>query len=408
MKTITSFILTIVSVSISFNAQEARHHNLCTTEKVKDQRDKTSNIKGNTIGQKLEGLLFWSQQEKERRFPLMQSIFPSLPVSSGRSIQSLKQGKKIQPVWEDATTLDTYMKDNHIKGIIVLKDGKIRLEKYDKGVNQHTLWTSFSVAKSVSSMLVGIALKNGDIKSLDDVLEQYIPELKGYDYGKISIRQLLTMTSGINWNEDYQDSQSDVAQMYLNPCQGQEAHILSYMKPLPSKTPPGTEWNYNTGETDLLGILLQKATGKSLASYLSENIWIPFGMQQCAFWLTDECSGLNIGGSGLSASLRDYAGLGALMLQNGQKNGVSVFSEEWLEQATTPLHSLDKQGSGYGYLWWCNPDGSYAAYGLFGQMIYVNPQEQLVIAQVAAWPKSGGKDLSKNRADFIKAIRKAL
>ncbi len=117
------------------------------------------------------------------------------------------------------------------------------------------------------------------------------------------------MTSGIEWNEDYEDHDSDVAQMYLSPCENTEAHILTYMKPLKFAHKPGTHWNYSTGETDLVGILVQKATGISLAEYLSEKIWKPFDMESDAYWLADECSHLNLGGSGLSASLRDFARL---------------------------------------------------------------------------------------------------
>src|SRR5699024_10702936 len=278
------------------------------------------------------------------------------------------------PKWEDKTTLESYIEENRVGGIVVLQDDKIKLEVYGEGVNKNTLWTSYSVAKSISSLLVGVALKEGDISSLDDKLEKYIPELKGKDYGKVSVRQLLTMTSGIDWNEDYADPNSDVAQMYLQPCEGEVAHILPYMKSLEFSHQPGEKWNYSTGETDLVGILIQKATGKDMGTYLSEKIWKPWGMQQCAFWLADECSDMNIGGSGLSASVRDYARLGTLMLKDGKIDGESLVSDEWLADATSLLYQVNDQGGGYGYLWWKNSDGSYAAHGIFGQMIYVNPE----------------------------------
>jgi len=372
--------------------------------KITDSRDQIQNIPGTTMGQKLESLLFWSQEEKERRFPMMQSIYPSLPVEKGSHPYPFKIGKTIHPEW-DNTNIDKYILENHISGVIVIKDDKIRLEQYGKNANAHSLWTSFSVAKSVSSMLVGIALKEGYISSLDDALEKYIPELKGEDYGKVSIRQLLTMTSGIAWNEDYEDHQSDVAQMYLQPCMNNEPHILTYMKPLKAVAKPGEKWNYSTGETDLVGILLQKATGKSLAQYLSEKIWKPYGMQDCAYWLADECSMMNIGGSGLSASLRDFARLGMLMLSQQNMKHPNIISEKYMNQATDLLQPIGDQGSGYGFLWWKDADGSYAAFGIFGQMIYINPKEKLIIAQNAAWPKAGSKELSRKRAEFIKAVR---
>src|SRR5699024_8037558 len=202
----------------------------CPTANFKKGQQERTQIPGKTMGQKLESLLFWSQEEKEGRFPIMQQIFPSKQVAAGTKTYSLEKGKSITPKWKDETTLSTYMKINHIAGVIVLKNNKIRLEKYADGVDENTVWTSFSMAKSVSSMLLAIALKEGDIQDMDDALAQYIPELKGYDYGKVTVRQLLTMTSGIAWNEDYEDKNADVAQMYLQPCRGDESHILSYMK----------------------------------------------------------------------------------------------------------------------------------------------------------------------------------
>ncbi|MGO2294722.1 MAG: serine hydrolase domain-containing protein [Psychroflexus halocasei] len=394
--------LFLIIQSIAIQAQECRSFD---EDFIRKERE---NIPGETMGQKLESLLFWSQKEKERRFPMMYGIYPSLEVKTDKNILNLESSNEVEPEWEDGTTLKTYMSENHIAGVIVLKDEEIRLEKYANNVDEKTLWTSFSMAKSVSSMLLGVALKEGDIKSLDDQLKKYIPEFEGYDYGEVSVRQLLSMTSGIAWSEDYEDPNSDVAQMYQNPCVGNESHILTYMKSLEFKHEPGTHWNYSTGETDLVGILIQKATGKSLAEYLSEKIWKPWGMEHCAYWLVDECSNLNIGGSGLSASLRDYARLGHLMLNKGQREGMRLLSEEWMSDATSLLQQTDEQGGGYGYLWWRFKNGSYAAVGIFGQMLYVNPDQNLVIAQVAAWPKASSKELVKERLGFIKAVEKGL
>lgn len=379
----------------------------CKIGVIEDMRDVVDSIPGETMGQKLESLLFWGQEEKERRFSIMHKIFPNKVVPAGKTISALEKGEVITPEWEDTTDLKSYIKSNHIGGVLVLKEGKIRLEQYGEGFDKHTLWTSYSVAKSVSSMLVGAALKEGSIEHLEDPLEKYIPEFKGYDYGKVTVHQLLTMTSGIGWNEDYEDHHSDVAQMYLQPCEGDEAHIISYMKQLKFTHTPGEYWNYSTGETDLVGILVQKATGKNLGEYLSEKIWQPYGMQQCGYWLADECSGLNIGGSGLSSSLRDYARLGELMRKGGVIEGKSIFDKQWLENATKPLFETG-EGGGYGYLWWNNPNGSYMAIGIFGQFIYINPKEDLVIAQIAAWPRAGSEDLSVGRMAFIEAVRKSL
>ncbi|QAA81229.1 class C beta-lactamase-related serine hydrolase [Aequorivita sp. H23M31] len=404
MVSIKNLLFTLFSI-LGLLICSAQDCQLVETDKFVHER---TIIPGTTMGQKLESLLFWSQDEKESRFPAMQYIFPSIQVSKSSQPFPLKQGGSISPQWKDRTTLTSYMDSNRIKGIIVLQDGNIKLEKYADGIDEKTLWTSFSMAKSVSSMLLGVALKEGDIKNMDDRLERYIPEFLGHDYGKVTVRQLLTMTSGIAWNEDYEDPNSDVAQMYQQPCVNREDHILTYMKPLKFVYEPGTHWNYSTGETDLVGILIQKATGKSLSEYLSEKIWQPFGMEHCAYWLADECSNLNIGGSGLSASLRDYSRLGLLMLNRDVQDEKNIFSKEWLDDATSLLYPVNDQGDGYGYLWWRFKDGNYAAVGIFGQMIYVNPDKNLVIAQIAAWPHAGSKELGHGRQAFINAVLNAL
>ena len=401
-KTTLILFLSLTLGSLSLTAQNTQ------TQKVKSPHNELVEIPGKTMGQKLESLLFWSQQERERRFPIMYDIFPSIAISSTPESTSLKEDNPITPKWEDDTTLEAYMKEHHVQGVIVIKDNQIRLEKYAGRSSKQTLWTSFSVAKSVSSMLVGAALQDGAIESLQDPLKKYIHELNGYDYGEVTVGQLLTMTSGIDWNEDYEDPNSDVAQMYKAECQGTQAHILTYMKPLKFAHKPGTHWNYSTGETDLVGILVQKATGVSLAEYISQKIWKPYKMEYPGYWLADECSDLNLGGSGLSASLRDFARLGMLMLDKGQIEDQKVLSDKWLKDATSLLYPTNEKGDGYGYLWWVFKDGSYGAFGIFGQMIYINPHKNLVIAQNAAWPKAGSKELTQQRQAFIDAVQRVI
>ncbi|MHC5310927.1 serine hydrolase domain-containing protein [Myroides sp. LJL116] len=395
-------LLFLSFTSLSLTAQDGQ------SLQVKSAKNELAQIPGQTMGQKLESLLFWSQEETERRFPIMYAIFPSIPIAAAEVTTPLKTGENITPKWQDNTSLDTYMEDNSVQGVIVIKDNQIRLEKYGKESNQKTRWTSFSVAKSVSSMLVGAALQDGSIESLEDPLKKYIHEFNGHDYGEVTVGQLLTMTSGIDWNEDYEDPDSDVAQMYKADCQGSESHILTYMKPLKFAHKPGTHWNYSTGETDLVGILVQKATGQSLSEYISQKIWKPYGMEYSAYWLADECSNDNLGGSGLSASLRDFSRLGMLMLDKGKVEDKQILAQEWLKDATTILYPTNDKGDGYGYLWWVSEDGSYGAFGIFGQMIYINPHKNLVIAQMAAWPKAGSKELTEQRQAFIDAVQRVI
>jgi len=212
----------------------------------------------------------------------------------------------------------------------------------------------------------------------------------------------------VHWNEDYADAKSDVAQMYLGTCVDGQAHILSYLKKQPRQWPAGTHFNYNTAETDLLGILVQRATHHSLAAYLSQTIWKPYGMAADAYWIKDECDGSDTGGSGLSATLGDYARLGQFMLDGGRIDGKPVVARAWLDGALHRQENVDDPDRGYGYLWWTDNDGSYAAIGIFGQMVYVDPARQLVIAQVGAWPHATSDELVAARREFVASVKRAV
>ncbi|MCZ7562325.1 MAG: beta-lactamase family protein [Burkholderiaceae bacterium] len=184
-----------------------------------------------------------------------------------------------------ALDVDAYMAGQRSSALLVVHDGKVRLERYGLDFDASGRWTSFSVAKSITSTLVGAALREGFIRSMDDKVSDYIPDMKGSAYDDVSIRQLLTMTSGVRWNEDYSDPNSDVARFNNHkPEDGVDA-LVSYLRRLPRDVPAGTRWLYSTGETNLVGILLGAATKKPLSECLSEKIWKPAGMEQQATWI---------------------------------------------------------------------------------------------------------------------------
>lgn len=359
-----------------------------------------------SVGQQREDVLSWSQARRTADFSRMYEIFPADRVAHGSQVHALPKGAALAPRWTDRTTLASYMTQHHLAGVMVLQHGRIRLQRYAPGFGPGQRWTSFSVAKSVTSTLLGIALRRGDIRSLDDTLDTYIPQLRHSAYAKVTVEQLLTMTSGVRWNEDYADPHSDVAQMYRSACENGQPHVISYLAKLPRAWPAGTHWNYNTAETDLLGILVQRATGKSLASYLSQTIWKPYGMASDAYWLKDECDGSDTGGSGLSATLADYARIGQFMLDGGHIDGRPVIAEAWMHGALRRQQDVDSPGRGYGYLWWTDADGSYAAIGIFGQLVYVDPARRLVIVQVGAWPQATSKALMASRQAFVAAVQR--
>ncbi|MGA7437980.1 MAG: serine hydrolase [Luteibacter sp.] len=352
-------------------------------------------------------VLFWNQAQREANFRAMDTQYASNVVKHGVA-HPLPAGKPIVPAFDDGISLDGYMADHHVAGIMVVQDGKVRLERYGLGVDARTRWTSFSVAKSFTSTLVGAALRDGAIHSLDDKVVRYIPELAAGAYRDVSVRQLLTMTSGVRWNEDYSDPHSDVAQMYEGRRVPGEPLLVTYMAPLPRAFAPGERWVYKTGETDLIGILVNRATGKTLADYLSEKIWRPYGMASDALWLKDDVDGTEAGGSGVSATLGDYARLGQFLLDGGIAGGKPVLAEGWLADATKKHADIGTQGRGYGYQWWTWDSGAFAGIGIFGQLLHVDPTRHLVIVQLAAWPVATDDAQAKARGDFVRAVTRAI
>lgn len=352
-------------------------------------------------------VLFWNQPQREAHFRAMETQYASNGVKHGIA-HPLPAGAPLVPAFDDGTTLDTYMAAHHVAGLMVLHDGKVRLERYGLGADARTRWTSFSVAKSFTSTLVGAALRDGAIHSLDDKVTRYIPELAAGAYRDVSVRQLLTMTSGVRWNEDYADPRSDVAQMYEGHRVAGEPLLVTYMAPLPREFAPGERWVYKTGETDLIGILVARATGKTLAAYLSEKIWKPYGMASDALWLKDAVDGTEAGGSGVSATLGDYARLGQFLLEGGHAGGKAVLADGWLADATKKHADIGMPGRGYGYQWWTWDNGAFAGIGIFGQLLYVDPARHLVIVQLAAWPVATDDAQAKARGDFVQAVVRAI
>jgi CubicO group peptidase (beta-lactamase class C family) len=348
-------------------------------------------------------VLFWNQPQREAAFRAMETHYASNVVHHGQAYP-LPVGPALRPRFADGTTLDRYMADHHVAGIMVVQHGRVRLERYGLGAGPATRWTSFSVAKSFTSTLVGAALHDGAIHGLDDRVTRYIPELATGAYRDVTVRQLLTMTSGVRWNEDYADPRSDVARMYEGTRQPGVPLLVSYMSVLPRQFPPGQRWVYKTGETDLVGILVTRATGKTLAAYLAEKVWQPYGMAADALWLKDDVDGTEAGGSGVSATLGDYARFGQFLLDGGRAGGRQVLGDGWLADATAKHADIGAPGRGYGYQWWTYDDGAFAGIGIFGQLLYVDPARQLVIVQLAAWPVATSDDQAGARAAFVKAV----
>lgn len=352
-------------------------------------------------------VLFWSVPQRDAAFRALDRL-PILAkahvVKAGGTPSPLPPGTPL------AVPMDVgaYMAGQRAAALLILQDGKLRLERYGLDFDAQGRWTSFSVAKSMTSTLMGAAVRDGAIRSLDDKVSDYIQEMKGSAYDQVSIRQLLTMTSGVMWNEDYADPNSDVARFNNHKPEEGVDSLVSYLRKLPRAAPAGTRWNYSTGETNLVGLLLSRATGKPLATYLSEKIWVPAGMEQQATWLLSR-TGQEISGCCIQAATRDFARFGQFILDGAKVKGQPVVADGWLAEATTRRTDIGQPGRGYGYQWWTYDDGSFAARGIFGQGIFIDPKRKLVIASNGDW--AGG---ANNRADvearevFYKAVQKAI
>ncbi|MBC5768034.1 serine hydrolase domain-containing protein [Ramlibacter albus] len=352
-------------------------------------------------------LLFWSQDQRDAAFRALDRL-PILakarPIPASGKPSPLPQGAPLKLPLD----MDAYMAGQRAAGIVIVHDGKIRFERYGLGFDGDGRWTSFSVAKSMTSTLVGAALRDGHIKSMDDKVSTYIPQMKGSAYDDVSIRQLLTMTSGVQWNEDYSDPNSDVARFNNHkPEEGVDA-LVSYLRKLPRAAPAGTRWNYSTGETNLVGILVSNATKKPLADYLSEKIWQPAGMEQQATWILSK-TGKEISGCCIQAATRDFARFAQFIANGAQVDGQPIVPDGWLAEATSQRVPTDQPGRGYGYQWWTWDDGTFTAVGIFGQGLLVDTKRKLVIASNANWA-GGARDpkASAARQAFYKAVQKAI
>ena len=351
--------------------------------------------------------LFMSQAERRIAFAHFDVLFPTRVIrSSGEASPLPSAPVDLSSVRFTANETDMALGElldsEHLMGLLVVQYGKVLMEHYaaDHGVD--VPWVTFSVTKSVTSLLIGTAIHDGYIDSVADPIVKYLPRLAGSEYGESRVQDILQMASGIAWNEDYEDPQSDVARAAaLNGVA-----LTDYLAQLPRVASPGTRFNYNTAESNLLGEVLRSAIGMNAAPYLSQKIWQPMGMESDANWLLSLPEDRETGGCCISATLRDYARLGLLALSDGVlPDGTRVLPEDWMAASTAPSQGYE----GYGYKWWLDEDGRYGAYGIFGQTIAVDPKAKLVIAvhsnAQAASGSADGQELEAALAAISEHLR---
>jgi len=348
---------------------------------------------------KLERLMIaqsmFSGADQVDHFRTMAQVFPSRVIPAAKEPSLFESGEALSLpdsyVFNGQTrNTSAFLNETDTTGLLVLKDSRIVYEKYWRGVDATTHWISFSMCKSFVSALIGIAVSEGAIASINDPVTRYAPELAGSAYDGVRIKDILQMSSGASWNEDYSDWNSDINRFGRTFAFG--GSLDNFVKTLKPEHKPGTFNRYNSMDTQVLGLMLRHATGKSLTDYLSEKLWNPLGMESNVEWVTDD-DGAEFAAGGLNATLRDYARLGELYRNNGNWHGHQIVDANWVKASITPdapqLQPGKRNNSdstlGYGFQWWV-PDnrGDFSAIGIYNQFVYVSADRHLVIAKISA------------------------
>lgn len=343
-------------------------------------------------------------------FHNMDQLFQTRPVPRSGPVAPLAHADAALPeavIGGKRMTEDQWEDRTYTSAFLVMRDGKILHESYRNNTDAGTHYISFSMAKTITSMLVGIAVGQGAIHSIDDPAVLYVPELKGSGYDGVTIRQLLEMRSGVDYEEryDFGAKPSIAAQIFLNAIASNKERFADMAPRLGRKRAPGSHFNYSTLDTSVLGWVLERATKKPLADFTAQYLWQPMGMESYGFWLADGAPGVGreLNGMGYNATLRDFARLGEMMLDQGRFNGHQIVPADWVRQATTMIPNADPGAppppaavtspfarSGYGFqIWKLDETGAYTALGLQGQFIYVHPATHTVIVKLSFFPEEG-------------------
>ncbi|WP_421795007.1 serine hydrolase domain-containing protein [Haliscomenobacter sp.] len=311
--------------------------------------------------------------------------FQSRPLKRGAdtfSFPKASRGKVPKEIYNGP--FDQYLEDHKTVAFLIIKNDTIQYEKYFKGYDHESIVPSFSMAKSVTSILIGCAIDEGLIQSVDEPIVKYIPELNKVGFDRVTIKHLLQMTSGIQFNESYANPFGDAASFYYG------LNLRKQIEKMKLKSEPGKQFEYISGNTQLLGLILERVLkGKTVTQYLQEKLWTPLGMEYDASWSIDrKKNGLEKTFCCLNARARDFAKIGRLYKNEGNWNGQQIVSQAWVE-ASTKLDTTNGSVRYYQYQWWLpTPGEDFMAEGILGQFVYVNPAKDLIIVRLG---KNEGK-----------------
>ena len=369
---------------------------------------------------------FLEPEDRAAKFQRPDQVFPHRVATASPNPLPLPQaelpaGFDIRYEWQGNTYgIDEFNERTNTNALLILKDGKIVREIYRHGSTPETRFISFSTGKSFTSTLVGMAIEDGYIDSVDEPLTNYLPALIGSAYDGVTIKDALQMSSGVEWNEEsyeFTDMSMPLSRHWEMSMVQHRYRYVEGANELARVHEPGTHYNYNTLETCLLGWLVENATGMRLTSYMQERLWHPAGMEFDAAWMLDGQPevGRELSGGMLAATLRDYGRYGLLMMNGGRAGDRQVISAEWVREATTPDRDAVAYGNlyedyplGYGYQWWLFPNGRFEGQGVYGQFIYVAPEDDVVIIKLSHWPDAWVDEAELESYAFFDAAIEAL
>ncbi|MDG1825766.1 MAG: serine hydrolase [Henriciella sp.] len=331
-----------------------------------------------------------------------------LPVSEGAL-----SGFTFEHEGATKTLADMYT-DMETSGMVILHRGQVVHESYGRGADVGTRFTTWSLVKSITSTLVGAAIADGKIKSVDDKLETYLPEVKGTDYEGVTIKQALQMSSGIRYDPKlFEGDMSDTVHVMTNSVVTGKKTAFELALKFKRENEPGTDFNYNTAESQVLIELVRRATGMDAADYLEQKIWRPLGMEHDAGWIIDNPgpNGAEVGGAMFNSALRDWARFGLFIEQGGNWNGEQILPVDWVDRATVsdephimPGEVHPNKNRGYAWHWWTYADGTFTASGANGQSLYIDRQNDIVVARSSAWPAGYVREYDDQTFAMYKAL----
>ena len=329
-------------------------------------------------------------------------LYPTRTVSVSETHQPLLrndaalEGFTYQYEGETRDLADLYT-EMETSGLMIIHDGEVVHESYGRGADAGTRFTTWSLVKSITSTLVGVAVADGKIDSVDDQLVKYLPEVAGTAYDGVTIKQALQMSSGIRYDPNlFEGNMEDTVEFMTNSVVTGKKPAFDLAIKYKREHEPGTKFNYNTAESQVLLELVRRVTGMDAAAYLEQKIWRPLGMEHSGEWVIDRAGadGAEIGGAFYNAALRDWARFGVFIEQGGVWNGEQILPVDWVDRATVSDDAHIRPGEvhpnpnrGYAWHWWTYADGTFTASGANGQTLYIDRENDIVVARSSAWPE---------------------